>query len=785
MRYRVFEFEKTVYKGNLAFDFFLFCLKQDKKLWKYVLILLYQFILFRFHRIAEEKFYISFFSFLKKKEKIDDLILKFWDSHYNKLYWPQSSKENWFISVLPLQLIEPALKEFGFQHVTATNYDFYSASLSGEIMKGTDLSKTLKEEMKKNKIDKFYGYHSYHKEVFESASNAYIKRSFGTYVPYTEKRLENKSKKIVQITIVIAILLFWILSINFAFSMKQNYVHQFIHYFKQPMLVLLNGIPILMLLLILYFLTSRLWVSFGIVNFVVLIMGFINRTKLVYRDDPFMMSDLTLFSESLEMAKRCDLNINLFIILLILCSLFMIFLLFLFRDKKKISWKKRIIFGIILIGASWIGFKPIYQNTSLYNRVGDKAGINIWSNTQQFQIRGFVYPFLYSSNVSKLKKPESYDESKVKELLSKYQVEKIPTYEDGKQIHVISIMLEAYQDFSKFETVSLNKDIYKNFHDIEAKSYSGKIMSNVFAGGTINTERAYLTGYYNMPNFRAKTNSFVQYMRNSGYYTEAMHPIYGWFYNRRNVNELLGFHHFDYYENKYSKIQSSFLKDVDFFDYIIEGYENSKKEHQSYFHFTVTYQNHLPYSTEKLYDEEYLTRTSAMDDATYNMINNYLHGIESTNEALKKIVDYFEQENEPVVLLVFADHNPYLGESNIGYKQMGINLQLDTVEGIVNYAGVPYFIWANQDAKKLTGNKFLGEAPLISPMFLMSELFENLGWKGNEYLQYLTDLKKHISVIHKPWYQEETLVKELSEEGEKLLEEFYNVEYYWLKHYQK
>ena len=51
-----------------------------------------------------------------------------------------------------------------------------------------------------------------------------------------------------------------------------------------------------------------------------------------------------------------------------------------------------------------------------------------------------------------------------------------------------------------------------------------------------------------------------------------MHPIYGWFYNRRNVNDYLGFQNFDYYENKYSKIQEAFLSDMEF-DYIIEGYE--------------------------------------------------------------------------------------------------------------------------------------------------------------------------------------------------------------------
>lgn len=779
MNYKLLEFEKIIYRGNLARDFFLFWLQQNRKKIKYIFIHIFYFILFKLNKITKEQYYISYFSFLK--EDSDLIINQFWDTHKNRLNERMLKnfdlKECILISALPLELVRPALPKYT---IKATDYCFRTGTLSDEIF----VQNERKEKLKKLKINTFYGYRKSDEVLFEKAKNAYIYRNFRKIIPYTKKRIDNIFKDILQIIGIMIALSCWILVINFYFSSQGMDILTFKIYWRQISLILLNGIPIFMFLLFLYICTNRMWISFGITNFLVFIMGFVNRTKLIYRDDPFVATDLTLVTEALEMSKRYELRITLFMIGLITFSLMIMFILFLYRSKKKMKVKNRILYALIILLISIVGLKTIYHNESLYNKVGDQSNINIWSETQQYKTRGFIYPFLHSTKISKIKKPENYDEKKVKDILSNYKLKEIPTYENNKKVNVISIMLEAYQDISKFDSVELKEDIYKDFHQIEEESYSGKIISNVFGGGTINTERSYLTGYYQFPSFRKQANSFVQYFNEQGYYTEAMHPIYGWFYNRRNVDEILGFQNFDYYENRFSKIQETFLSDDKFFDYIIKGYEKSVKNKKPYFHFSVTYQNHGPYSTEELYKEEYLERPEETDDASYNMINNYLHGIKDTNKALKKLVEYFKKQNEPVVILIFSDHNPFLGDGELGYRQMGIDMDTNTEEGFLNYYGVPYFIWGNEEAKKVTKNDFVGDAPTISPMFLMPELFETLSWKGNSYLQYLTDLKKQLGVIHTPWYYEKEYTTKLSKSGQEKLEEFFYIEYYWLKHYQ-
>src|SRR5699024_7671272 len=110
--------------------------------------------------------------------------------------------------------------------------------------------------------------------------------------------------------------------------------------------------------------------------------------------------------------------------------------------------------------------------------------------------------------------------------------------------------------------------------------------------------------------------------------------------------------------------------------------------------------------------------------------NNYLEGIGRTDLAIEKMVDYFRNEEEPVVLVLFGDHKPFLGENTKGYEMLGINMDVNTVEGFRNYYSTPYVIWANDSAKEVLGDDFVGEGPEISPIYLMPYLMEKMGYPG-------------------------------------------------------
>ena len=588
---------------------------------------------------------------------------------------------------------------------------------------------------------------------------------------------KKKILKMITALLMITALSFLIMSISLLFSRAVADLNLIKYYFEDKLLLFMNFIPVFIFMLLIYILSNRLWLAFFSSSLLFVTMSIVNKFKITYRDDPFSFIDIKLVKESLIMAEAYKIQLSPNMIILILILIAITIMLMKFFKPEKYSRRLRGILLLAVISLSIFMFKGFYFNSEVYAKVGDETKINKWIKSERFKSKGFIYPFIYSYLDTKESKVEGYDEEKAIADLGMKEYENIP---EEQKVNIIAIMLEAYNDFSKFENVELGIDIYKNLHEIQKESIHGSLVTDVFAGDTVKTERSFLTGYHNHPKYFSETNSFVWYLKEQGYRTEAMHPIYGSFYNRRNINEYLGFDKYDYYENKYKEVQEDFLQDKDFFDYIIEGYENSVKNNQPYFNFSVTYQNHGPYSNKKYSETEFLKKKDYYNNEDYNIINNYFEGISRTDKALKKLFNYFKNEEEPTIIVIFGDHNPWLGQGNTGYNMLDINLDLNSIDGFQNYYQTPYIIWGNEGAKKTLNKEFVGKSNDISPNFLMAELFQRMGWKGNEYMQYIQDMKSKFDVNNKAFFKENGEYKnELSEESKKIWRSFQNIEYYY------
>ncbi len=545
-------------------------------------------------------------------------------------------------------------------------------------------------------------------------------------------------------------------------------------------LVAINALPIFLCLILLYLITNRLWLSFGLNGLIFMIMSIANKNKITYRDDPLRAFDVTYISESFDMLNNYELVISPLMIASIVCIV--IITLWLWRRADfRIKRPGLRIFGLAgLIALVSVITPKIYFNESIYNKMGDKEIINRWSESQNFQSKGLVYPFIYSLTQISDPMPENYDPEMAKATLAQYREGSIDA---DKKVHMVSIMLEAYTDLSKYDGVNLKKDVYRNFHKLQRESISGNLMTDIFGGGTIQTEFAYLVGSNIEAQYRKQTNSNVWYFNRQGYYTEGMHPSYGWFYNRRNIYENFGFDNFEYFENKYENFYPDIMTDIEFFPFIWDGFERAKKQGHPYFHYSTTYQNHGPYDGSVLLDE-IIYNFDDYDQTTYNTVNNYLEGIGRTDLAIEKMVDYFRNEEEPVVLVLFGDHKPFLGENMKGFEMLGINVDVNTVEGFRNYYSTPYLIWANESAKEVLGEDFIGKGPEMSPIYLMPYVMEKMNYPGNAYIEFLKEKREILPVVHHNLYSYRgDYVKDLPEEGKKTLEEIENVMYYYIDHF--
>ena len=466
--------------------------------------------------------------------------------------------------------------------------------------------------------------------------------------------------------IVILILLLWSVGLGIAslYLACPGYgTPLFVHYLKQVPLLILNLTPVVIIVLFFYLLTNRVWVSTLTSSIFVMVPTIINYMKLSFRGDPLIASDITYLSEAAQIGTRYSLTFSSLLPIILICGVILIFIVATFFLPKT-QWKflPRLLLMILILIVSIMLYIKVYASDVLYSEtentnvtLSDGDTMSPWSDTDRYVCHGFLYPFLHSFSDFKEDVPDGYSADSAKALLDTYSYTDIP---EEQKVNIISIMLEAYNDFSSFEGITFETDPYTALHEIQEESWSGTLVTNIFAGGTINTENAFLTGNIRSYNYRKNAGSFVRYFDEQGYTTTFVHPSYAWFYNRSNVSEYLGFQNAYFFENRYTTDSGNIMIDEDFFVDLTMLYEDATSDGSPYFNFSVTYQNHGPYVADTMYSSvEYVSHEGLSDEA-YNIFNNYLSGIASTNAALAKLVDYFRSVEEPVVLIFFGDHNP-------------------------------------------------------------------------------------------------------------------------------
>ena len=559
-------------------------------------------------------------------------------------------------------------------------------------------------------------------------------------------------------------------------------------YFRHPLILALNVLPVVLLLALAYGLFGRAWPAFLASGVIVLGFSLGNYYKLRFRDDPLMFQDLKNFRDAagITLEASYDLTPDKRVWGGLLC-LFLgtLFLLFLVRGRLP---KRPRIAVTLLAALLCVPMGRACADDGIYaNKTQNFDFINRWSSTQLYFSKGFVYPFLHSIGEGGLKAPEGYRASEAREILASYTPADLP---EERKVDLIFIQLEAFADLSRFDGVEgIDFDrAYGAYHELEAESYAGNLVTNIFAGGTVNTERAVLTGYADQWNYRGNTNSYGWYLASQGYTAEGSHTSYDWFYNRKNVNRWLGLPTYYFYENHYNEIsEQATAPDNVLMPEIFHLYERNRDGSGGpYFSFNVTYQGHGPYDTEKVWRGNHFT-DGRYSPETANIVDNYLGSVSDTAEQLQALADRFRTEDRPVLLVVFGDHKPWLGYGNSAYHELGVNLNTSTREGFYNYYATRYFLWANGAAKAALGEDFTGEGPDVSSCFLMNLVFDLCGWQGDAWAQATTQVWRELPVlttVGRYVQADGRLVETPDEAGQEALRRYQSIEYYYGTHFQ-
>ncbi len=370
---------------------------------------------------------------------------------------------------------------------------------------------------------------------------------------------------------------------------------------------------------------------------------------------------------------------------------------------------------------------------------------------------GSALAFLMQCQYALVLPPADYDREAAGQAFAAYSAragEAARGLQPGEKPNIIVIMNEAFSDLRLLGEVDARQNPLAFFDSWKSRpeSVSGWLHVSVLGGNTANTEFEFLTGA-SMAYLPPGSVAYQQYLRRpmpslpramaaAGYETVAAHPYYrdGW--ERDRVYPLLGFDRFLAIEDfRPSKKVRNYVSDESFVDKVIDLHEESVEKHKPLFFFGVTMQNHSGYQHPDFAN----FRPQVLYEGEEGPLSNYLSLLYLSDKALERLVQYFEERQEKVVLVFFGDHQPAAYVSAPIWKAGGSRYfaQLQE-EGADPLYQVPYCIWANYplgegDKEAHTSANYLGgEAlaraglPIWDAALYLEEVREALPWISSQ-----------------------------------------------------
>lgn len=516
-------------------------------------------------------------------------------------------------------------------------------------------------------------------------------------------------------------------------------------YLELPLLVAMNLLLPLLIVYLGFFLFARPWAAYLLSAVPFLGLALASYYKVQLRGDPVLASDLRLIRTAGGIMDKYTFELTEPVRLVLGGFLLMLVLSIVLLRKERMSARGRLAGLMAMLTLALASYFELYTSADIYEKTANPSLINPWSEVEIYLSRGTTYPFLYSVQDMFPAAPSGYRESEASGTLAQYTDADIP---DGQKVTVVGIMLEAFSDLTDFPVLSgvpAIQKVYEPLHELEERSVSGRLLTNIFAGGTVDTEWGFLTGYSEHEEFRSATNSFVRYFKSQGYDALYRHPGYSWFYNRSNVNEYLGFDESVFNETGFGDLISMndalYRSDAVLVDYLLNDIDSRTETDDPLLLFSVSYQNHGPYPSETYWEEYVTPEKNGWSMESCCVINNYLAGVRSTVQEMARLADELEAREEPVVLVFFGDHKPWMGNGSSVYTEIGVDLDVSTQEGFYNYYATPYVIFANSAAKEVLGGDFTGDGGDFSPCFLMAKVFDECGWAGSGFMQLQREMR--------------------------------------------
>lgn len=402
-----------------------------------------------------------------------------------------------------------------------------------------------------------------------------------------------------------------------------------------------------------------------------------------------------------------------------------------------------------------------------------------WDPKEEYHNNGLVASLFKQSRNLIIKEPDGYDVDSLNKLASTIDLPIIEHEENFESPNIIAIMNESFAELGVVGDFKTNTEYLSYFNSLSENVIKGNLHVSIFGATTPNSEWEFLTSN-SMAFVPKRTVPYQQYvlrksyslasiLKEHDYSTSAIHCYYPQGYNRNLAYPRLGFDKFlSMYELKDLTFIREYPDDLSTYKNIIDIYEN--KGDKKMFNFTLTMQNHGSYTDENFQN------TVIAEDGQYPKLNQYLSLIKIADESLKELLTYFENQEEPTIIVLFGDHQPYV-EDEFYNNMLAQNYEdINSKEATENKYITPFMIWANYDIEE---EKYKNVTD-ISANYLASLVLDVANIQKTPYLQFLDEMRKEIPIITGNGYMDkEGIYHDFSEETDytKLIDQYHYLQF--------
>lgn len=199
MKYYLYDFDGTIYDGDSSVDFFKFCLKKDKSIYKMLPKLGIKFLAYKSKNITDTELKEFIFSFLKNFKNVDEIVKEFWKTHEFKIksfYLEKNHDQDIIISASPEFLLKPICIKLKVKDLIASDVNKKTGKFNKPNNRGEAKVKVFYEKYPNAEVLEMYSDSMHDKPLLDIAKKSYfVKKNklydYKTYKPNLIKRFWN------------------------------------------------------------------------------------------------------------------------------------------------------------------------------------------------------------------------------------------------------------------------------------------------------------------------------------------------------------------------------------------------------------------------------------------------------------------------------------------------------------------------------------------------------------------------------------------------------------------